>query len=45
MRYLMVLANCIFDAICGILIVGILGLLIVGEFFLIKDTWKNKKER
>ncbi len=44
MRYLMVLANCIY-AICGILIVGILGLFIVSEFFLIKDTWKNKKER
>lgn len=41
----MVLANYIFDAICGILIVGILGLVIVGEFFLIKDAWENKKER
>lgn len=36
----MILANCIY-AICGILIVGILGLVIVGEFFLIKETWKK----
>lgn len=41
----MALANCIFYAICVILIVGILGLLIVSEFFIIKDIWKNKKER
>lgn len=39
----MSLSDCILSAVGIILIVGIVGLLIVSEFFIIKD-WKNKKE-
>ena len=39
----MILIDYILSAIGTILIIGIVGLLIVGEFFIIKDNWKNKK--
>jgi hypothetical protein len=41
----MVLGDYILGAIGIILIVGIIGLLAIGEFFIIKDNWKNKKKR
>ena len=41
----MILIDYILSVIGTILIIGIVGLLIVGEFFIIKDNWKNKKKR
>lgn len=41
----MVLGDYILSAIGIILIVGIIGLLTISEFFIIKDNWKNKKKR
>ena len=41
----MILIDYILSAIGTILIIGIVGLLIVREFFIIKDNWKNKKKR
>lgn len=41
----MVLSDYILCGISIILIVGIIGLLVVGEFFILKDDWKNKKKR
>ena len=41
----MILGDYILSAIGIILIVGIIGLLAIGEFFIIKDDWKNKKKR
>lgn len=39
----MVLGDCILGVIGVILLVGIIGLLIIGEIFIIKDNLKNKK--
>lgn len=39
----MTLGDYILGAISIILVVGIVGLLAIGEFFIIKDNWKNKK--
>ena len=39
----MTLGDYILGAIGIILVVGIVGLLAIGEFFIIKDNWKNKK--
>lgn len=41
----MVLGDYILSAIGIILIIGIIGLLTISEFFFIKDNWKNKKKR
>ena len=41
----MTLGDYILGAIGIILIIGIVGLLVIGEFFIIKDNWKNKKKR
>lgn len=41
----MVLGDCVLGAIGIILIVGIVGLFIIGEIFIIKDNLKNKKKR
>ena len=40
----MILGDYIFRAIDIILVVGIIGLLAICEFFIIKDNWKNKKK-
>ena len=40
----MILGDYILSAIDIILIVGIIGLLAICEFFIIKDNWKNKKK-